>query len=307
MHGQMGVGRAVLAAILSLLSPLGVLADERDFCTSPVVTYASVIERVAPAIVSINLRSPVGLDPSRASRAKGEREEIGAFGSGVIIDPSGLIATTSHGLERNWPITVVLNDQRELDAEIVLTDRRTDLAILRIKGSQDFATVQLGNSDEVRVGDLVLAIGNPYAVGQTVTHGLVSAVGRTQLQINNYEYYIQTDAAINPGSSGGALLDARGRLIGINMAIVSQTRGWQGIGFAVPVNMVAFVADAARRGTDVIRRAWLGAKLVPLDPGTVARLKLNSAIGALVRSVVANSPAEQAGLQVNDVISSIDG
>ena len=307
MHGQMGVGRAVLAAILSLLSPLGVLADERDFCTSPVVTYASVIERVAPAIVSINLRSPVGLDPSRASRAKGEREEIGAFGSGVIIDSSGLIATTSHGLERNWPITVVLNDQREFDAEIVLTDRRTDLAILRIKGSQDFATVQLGNSDEVRVGDLVLAIGNPYAVGQTVTHGLVSAVGRTQLQINNYEYYIQTDAAINPGSSGGALLDARGRLIGINMAIVSQTRGWQGIGFAVPVNMVAFVADAARRGTDVIRRAWLGAKLVPLDPGSVARLKLNSATGALVRSVVANSPAEQAGLQVNDVISSIDG
>ena len=268
MHGQMGVGRAVLAAILSLLSPLGVLADERDFCTSPVVTYASVIERVAPAIVSINLRSPVGLDPSRASRAKGEREEIGAFGSGVIIDSSGLIATTSHGLERNWPITVVLNDQRELDAEIVLTDRRTDLAILRIKESQDFATVQLGNSDEVRVGDLVLAIGNPYAVGQTVTHGLVSAVGRTQLQINNYEYYIQTDAAINPGSSGGALLDARGRLIGINMAIVSQTRGWQ---------------------------------------GTVARLKLNSAIGALVRSVVANSPADQAGLQVSDVISSIDG
>ena len=307
MHGQMGVGRAVLAAILSLLSPLGAFADERDFCTSPIVTYASVISRVAPAIVSINLRSPVGLDPSRASRAKGEREEIGAFGSGVIIDSSGLIATTSHGLERNWPITVVLNDQREFDAEIVLTDRRTDLAILRIKGSQDFATVQLGNSDEVRVGDLVLAIGNPYAVGQTVTHGLVSAVGRTQLQINNYEYYIQTDAAINPGSSGGALLDARGRLIGINMAIVSQTRGWQGIGFAVPVNMVAFVADAARRGTDVIRRAWLGAKLVPLDPGSVARLKLNSATGALVKSVVANSPADQAGLQVSDVISSIDG
>ena len=147
----------------------------------------------------------------------------------MIVDASGLVATASHGLEREWSTKVVLNDKREFDAEIVLTDRRTDIALLRIKGAQDLSAVQFGNSDEVRVGDLVLAIGNPYAVGQTVTHGLVSAMGRTQLQLSNYEYYIQTDAAMNPGSSGGALLDARGRLIGLNTAIVSHkglARDW---------------------------------------------------------------------------------
>ena len=196
---------AAIAIVLPLMS-VGAFASERDLCAAPAFSYANVIERVAPAIVSVYMRSPREPELGRAPRSKGTQEEISSFESGVIVDASGLVATASHGLERDWSTKVVLNDKREFDAEIVLTDRRTDIALLRIKGAQDLSAVQFGNSDEVRVGDLVLAIGNPYAVGQTVTHGLVSAMGRTQLQLSNYEYYIQTDAAMNPGSSGGALL-----------------------------------------------------------------------------------------------------
>ena len=225
----------------------------------------------------------------------------------MIVDSSGLIVTSSHGVEGRGPIKVVLDDSREFDAEIALIDRRTDLAVLRLKGAQDLPVVQLANSDEVRRGDFAIAIGNPLEVGQTITHGIVSAVGRTQIQLNSYEYYIQTDTPLNPGSSGGALLDTTGRLIGITVAIATQTRGWQGIGFAVPANMVSFVLASARNGDKVVRRPWLGAKLKPIEPATASRLGLRLPIGAVIERVIGNSPAANAGLQPDDVIVSVDG
>ena len=155
----------------------------------------------------------------------------------------------------------------------------TIVPILRFcvsQGAQDLPVVQLANSDEVRPGDFALAIGNPLEVGQTITHGIVSAVGRTQIQLNSYEYYIQTDTPLNPGSSGGALLDTTGRLIGITVAIATETRGWQGIGFAVPANMVSFVLTSARNGDKVVRRPWLGAKLKPIAVASAARLGLRT-------------------------------
>ena len=297
---------AALAIILSIVRVDSRATESEGANTTPTLSYAALVERVSPAIVSVYAMAAQE-GGARTQRSKGQPEPIFSFGSGVILDASGLVATANHGLEGDVVIKIALADKREFDAEIVLTDRRTDLALLRMKGAQDLPTVQLGNSDEVRAGDLVIAIGNPYAVGQTVTHGVVSAVGRTGLQLNNYEYYIQTDAAINPGSSGGALLDSRGRLIGINAAIFSQTRGWQGIGFAVPANMVAFVLASARKGDSVVRRPWLGARLVPLDRSSAARVGVPRRAGALVKTVIPDGPAAQGGLQADDVISSIEG
>jgi S1-C subfamily serine protease len=210
-------------------------------------------------------------------------------------------------VEGRGPIRVALNDGREFDAVVVLIDHRTDLAVLRLQGAEDLPVVQLANSDEVRPGDFALAIGNPLEVGQTITHGIVSAVGRTQIQLNSYEYYIQTDTPLNPGSSGGALLDTTGRLIGITVAIATETRGWQGIGFAVPANMVSFVLTSARNGDKVVRRPWLGAKLKPIVVANAARLGLRLPIGAVVERVMSDSPGANAGLQPGDVIVSVDG
>ena len=168
------------------------------------------------------------------------REQVQrSLGSGVIVDAAGLVMTNNHVIEGATEVKVALADKREFEAEIVLKDARTDLAVLRVKdGREQFAAIELGNSDELQVGDVVLAIGNPFGVGQTVTHGIVSALARTQVGITDYQFFIQTDAAINPGNSGGALVDLAGRLVGINTAIFSRSGGSQGIGFAIPVNMV---------------------------------------------------------------------
>lgn len=296
---------AVIAVLLLLSS--GSPEAEPGQCVPAVTSYADVLERVAPAIVSVYTKSTPDLYRAPAAQSRAQEDELVSFGSGVLVDPAGLVATSSHGLRVDSPVKVALADKREFDAEIVLMDRRTDLAVLRLKGAQGLATVEIGDSDKVRVGDFVLAIGNPYGVGQTVTHGLVSAVGRTHLELSEYEYYIQTDAAMNPGSSGGALLDSRGLLIGINTAIVTQTRGWQGIGFAAPANMLSFVLAAAQKGEKLIRRPWLGVKLTSLDAGSAARLGLKQHLGAVVKEVFADSPAARAGLQPDDVLTSVDG
>ena len=169
-----------------------------------------------------------------------------SLGSGVIVDPGGLVVTNNHVIEGADEVKVALADKREFEAEIVLKDPRTDLAVLRIKDSRErFPVIELGDSDGLLVGDVVLAIGNPFAVGQTVTHGIVSAVARTQVGITDYQFFIQTDAAINPGNSGGALVDLSGRLVGINTAIFSRSGGSHGIGFAIPANMVRVVVASA--------------------------------------------------------------
>jgi Do/DeqQ family serine protease len=237
------------------------------------------------------------------------REQVlRSLGSGVIVDPSGLVVTNYHVIEGASEVKVALADKREFDAEVALKDEHSDLAVLRLKGaSERFATLEFGNSDELQVGDVVLAIGDPFGVGQTVTHGIISAVARTQVGISDYRFFIQTDAAINPGNSGGALVDLNGRLAGINTAIYSRSGGSQGIGFAIPANMVRVVVASAKGGSAAVKRPWLGAKLQEITPEIAESLGLKRPSGALVASVLADGPAARAGLKTGDLIVSIDG
>ncbi len=242
------------------------------------LTFAPVVKRVTPAVVNVYAarivenRVPLFDDPIFrrffGGGSGGPQEQVQrSLGSGVIIDSSGLVVTNNHVIENADQIKVALSDKREFDADLVLKDARSDLAVLRIKGSHEkFTAAEFGDSDALQVGDMVLAIGNPFGVGQTVTHGIVSAVARTQVGITDYQFFIQTDAAINPGNSGGALVDIAGRLVGINTAIFSRSGGSQGIGFAIPANMVRAVVASAKGGATVVRRPWLGAKLQAVTP-----------------------------------------
>jgi len=231
-----------------------------------------------------------------------------SLGSGVIVDAGGLVMTNNHVIEGATEVKIALADKREFEAEIVLKDSRTDLAVLRVKdGREQFPAIEIGNSDELQVGDVVLAIGNPFGVGQTVTHGIVSALARTQVGITDYQFFIQTDAAINPGNSGGALVDLSGRLIGLNTAIFSRSGGSQGIGFAIPVNMVKVVVASAKTGGTTVKRPWLGAKLQNVTPDIAEGLGLKRPAGALVATVSERSPAARAGLKTGDLIVAIDG
>jgi Do/DeqQ family serine protease len=203
---------------------------------------------------------------------------------------------------------VSLADKREFEADMVLKDSRSDLAVLRIRAQNErFPALELADSDALEVGDVVLAIGNPFAVGQTVTHGIVSAVARTQVGITDYQFFIQTDAAINPGNSGGALVDLGGRLVGINTAIFSRSGGSQGIGFAIPANMVKVVIASAKSGGSIVQRPWLGARLQTVTPEIAEGLGLKRPSGALIASVTPTSPAARAGLKTSDLIVAIDG
>src|SRR5947209_19497005 len=195
----------------------------------------------------------------------------------------GLVVTNNHVIEGADQVRVSLSDKREFEAEMVLKDARSDLAVLRLKSRNErFAALEFADSDALQVGDLVLAIGNPFAVGQTVTHGIISAVARTQVGITDYQFFIQTDAAINPGNSGAALVDLSGRLVGINTAIFSRSGGSQGIGFAIPANMVRGVIASAQGGSAVVRRPWLGAKLQAVTSEIAESLSLKRPVGALV-------------------------
>ncbi len=284
------------------------------------LSYAPVVQRVAPAVVNVYAakvvenRNPFFDDPFFRRFFGGPnsslpREQVQrSLGSGVIVDPSGLVVTNNHVVEGASEVKVALADKREYEAELVLKDTRSDLAVMRLKGAREkFSALEFGNSDELQVGDVVLAIGDPFGVGQTVTHGIVSALARTQIGITDYQFFIQTDAAINPGNSGGALVDIRGRLIGINTAIFSRSGGSQGIGFAIPANMVRVVVASAMGGGSAVKRPWLGAKLQAVTPEIAEGLGLKRPIGALVGSVAPNSPAARAGLKSGDLILAVDG
>jgi Do/DeqQ family serine protease len=282
------------------------------------LTYAPVVRRVAPAVVNVYAarvvenRMPMFDDPIFRRFFGGggaPREQVQrSLGSGVLVDPSGLIVTNNHVIENADQVKVSLADKREFEADIVLKDQHSDLAVLRIKdGRERFAAIDLADSDALQVGDVVLAIGNPFGVGQTVTHGIVSAVARTQVGITDYQFFIQTDAAINPGNSGGALVDLAGHLVGINTAIFSRSGGSQGIGFAIPANMVRGVIASAQGGSSVVRRPWLGAKLQAVTPDIADSLNLKRPTGALVANVTAKSPAARAGLRAGDLIVAVDG
>jgi Do/DeqQ family serine protease len=279
-------------------------------------SYAPVVKRVAPAVVNVYAarivenRNPFINDPLfRQFFGAVPREQVlRSLGSGVIIDPKGLVVTNYHVIEGASEVKIALADKREFDAEIALKDEHSDLAVLRLKGaSERFPALEFANSDELQVGDVVLAIGDPFGIGQTVTHGIVSAVARTQVGISDYRFFIQTDAAINPGNSGGALVDLAGKLVGINTAIYSRSGGSQGIGFAIPANMVSVVVASARGGSAAVMRPWLGAKLQQVTPEIAESLGLKRPSGALVASVAPGGPAARAGIKTGDVIVSIDG
>src|ERR1700731_1385515 len=282
------------------------------------LSYAPIVQRVQPAVVNVYAakmvqnRNPLLDDPIFRRffgvPGQGPEQMQRSLGSGVMVDPSGLVVTNVHVIEGADEVKVSLSDKREFEAEIILKDPRSDLAILRLKDAKEkFPTLDFANSDELLVGDMVLAIGNPFGVGQTVTHGIISALARTQVGITDYQFFIQTDAAINPGNSGGALVDITGKLAGINTAIFSRSGGSQGIGFAIPANMVRVVVSSAKSGGKAVKRPWLGAKLQAVTPEIAEPLGLRLPSGALVASVVAASPAAKAGLAVSDLIVAIDG
>jgi Do/DeqQ family serine protease len=309
----------VLAGVLAAALPPPAAAQQRVVPSSPAqlqLSFAPVVQHVAPAVVNVYAthvvenNNPFLADPffrqffGGMPRAQVER----SLGSGVIVDATGLVVTNFHVIEGASQVKIALSDKRELDADIVLKDQRSDLAVLRIKGaSERFPTLEFANSDELQVGDVVLAIGDPFGVGQTVTHGIVSAVARTQVGNSDYQFFIQTDAAINPGNSGGALVDVNGRLAGINSEIYSRSGGSEGIGFAIPSNMVRVVVASAQSGSGVVKRAWLGAKLQEVTPDIADSLGLKRPGGALVSSVASGGPAAHAGIKTGDLILSIDG
>ncbi len=230
-----------------------------------------------------------------------------SLGSGVIVDEHGLVVTNFHVVEGMTELRVALADRREFDAEVVLRDPRSDLAMLQILADENFPALELGDSEALEVGDIVLAIGNPFGVGQTVTQGIVSALARTQVGISDYQFFIQTDAAINPGNSGGALLDMNGQVVGINTAIYSRSGGSHGIGFAIPAAMVHAVVESARIGADRVRRPWLGAAVQEVTPDIAESVGLARPSGVLVTNVIDDSPADRAGLRRGDIIRAVEG
>ena len=319
---------AFLAAIAALpllaLSPASALEAPRavpQSRTEALLSFSPVVKRAQPAVVNVyasraaqkQARNPLFDDPvfrqffGEDSGGHPGGQSAQSLGSGVIVDATGLVITNHHVIEGMTEVKVALSDKREFEAEIVLRDPRTDLAVLRLKGGKDFPVLELGDSDQLEVGDLVLALGNPFGVGQTVTQGIVSALARTQVGVSDYGFFIQTDAAINPGNSGGALVDLNARLIGVNSMIFSKSGGSVGIGFAIPVNMVKIVIGAARGGVKQVHRPWLGATLQGVSKEIADSLGLERASGALVAAVQDKSPAAEAGLKRSDIITGIDG
>ncbi len=286
-------------------------------------SYAPIVKKAAPSVVNIYstrivhqqlMRNPLLNDPffrqffgdqvPNNERERTRKEQ--SLGSGVVISPDGYILTANHVVEGADEVKVAIDDgKKEYTAKVIGTDPPTDVAILKID-AKNLSAITLADSDQLEVGDIVLAIGNPFGVGQTVTMGIVSALGRSGLGFNGYEDFIQTDAAINPGNSGGALVDAEGRLVGINTAIISRSGGNQGIGFAVPINIARHVMERLISGGKIMR-GYLGVFPQDISPGLAEQFNLPDQNGALVGDVLPNSPAEKAGIKPGDVITEFDG
>jgi Do/DeqQ family serine protease len=311
------VRRFCLLAALAAVSLLSQRAAGQDRVVPPSsealrMSYAPIVRRVTPAVVTVSAaktvenRNPLMNDPFFRrffGPQFGMPNEQRSLGSGAIVDSSGLVVTNNHVVDGADQVKVSLADKREFAVDIVLKDPRTDLAVLRIKdGKERFPVLDFSNSDELQVGDVVLAVGNPFAVGQTVTHGIVSALARTQVGVSDYQFFIQTDAAINPGNSGGPLVDMTGKVVGINTAIFSRSGGSQGIGFAIPANMVRIVVASAKSGGGAVKRPWLGANLQAVTPDLSREFDLKRPAGAVVTNVTEGSPAAKAGLKPGDVI-----
>jgi len=287
------------------------------------LSFAPVAKNAAPAVVNIYAsrkvrapRSPLFDDPffrhffgdprqGGGNRAPERMQK--SLGSGVIVSSDGVVLTNNHVINDADEIRVSLSDRREFDAELILKDERTDLAVLKLEtDGEEFPTIQFADSDELEVGDLVLAIGDPFGVGLTVTQGIVSALARTQVGITDYRFFIQTDAAINPGNSGGALVNMKGHLVGINTAIYSRSGGSLGIGFAIPANMARLIVDSALAGGG-IERPWFGASMQAVTSDIADGLGLDRPCGALITRVIEGSPADDAGFRAGDLILAIAG
>ena len=315
---------ALIATALAFLLPFAIAQAQRKAPPpsreAAIHSFAPIVKTAAPAVVNVFVSSKVKSAASElandpffgrffAERFGMPRERMqNSLGSGVIVSPDGVVVTNTHVIKSSGAaeIRIVLADKREFDAKIILQDDKADIAVLRIEGGDGhFAYLELDNSDDLEVGDLVLAIGNPFGVGQTVTQGIVSALARTEVGKSDAQVFIQTDAAINPGNSGGALIGMSGRLVGINTSIYSGTGASHGIGFAIPSNLVRVYVDSALSGRK-IERPWLGAKLDTVTRDIAEGLGLARVAGALVARVYDKGPAAEAGLQTGDIIIAVD-
>ncbi|MCS3839280.1 serine protease DegS [Pseudomonas sp. JAI111] len=280
------------------------------------VSYADAVTIAAPSVVNLYTTKvinkpnhPLFEDPQFrrffGDNSPKQKRMESSLGSGVIMSPEGYLLTNNHVTSGADQIVVALKDGRETLARVIGSDPETDLAVLKID-LKNLPSITVGRSDNIRIGDVALAIGNPFGVGQTVTMGIISATGRNQLGLNNYEDFIQTDAAINPGNSGGALVDANGNLTGINTAIFSKSGGSQGIGFAIPIKLAMEVMKSIIEHGQVIR-GWLGIEVQPLSQELAESFGLSGRPGIVVAGIFRDGPAQKAGLQLGDVILSIDG
>jgi serine protease Do len=318
--------RLLIALVFMCVSLLGAAAQAETAVPKSQgqmqLSFAPVVKTTAPAVVNVYSKTLVTQDTQlglfndpffrqffgdRGNFRRPRKQAENSLGSGVIVDSSGLIVTNNHVIRGGTDIRVVLADKREFEAKLLLADERSDLAVLKIDvGEEELAALPFGDSDNLEVGDLVLAIGNPFGVGQTVTSGIVSALARTQVGISDYQFFIQTDAAINPGNSGGALVNLAGELVGINTAIFSRSGGSIGIGFSIPSNMVKTVVLSAESGKK-IQRPWSGASLQDVTADIAESLGLARPEGALVASLHPESPLLAAGLEQGDVVLALDG
>jgi len=305
----------VLAALLLAAAPLSAQLPALEPDERGLPTLAPVLEDVTPAVVNISVvsRAPASQNPLfqdpffRRFFDLPEPRPQRSAGSGVVVDArNGYVITNHHVIQNADQVVVRLKDRREFEAELVGSDPATDIAVLKIEPLEDVPSLPLGDSDELKVGDFVVAVGNPFGLGQTVTSGIVSALGRSGLRVEGYEDFIQTDAPINPGNSGGALVNLRGELVGVNTAIIGPAGGNVGIGFAVPINMARAVMDQLIEFGEV-RRGRLGVLVQDLTPDLAEALGIPHREGAVITQVEEGSPAERAGLQAGDVVIAANG
>ncbi|MER8778334.1 DegQ family serine endoprotease [Mesorhizobium sp. M0977] len=278
------------------------------------LSFAPLVKQTAPAVVNVyasqtaKVTSPFDGDPFfEEFFGRSQPRAQSSLGSGVLVDPTGVVVTNFHVVKDADQVKVATADGREFDSKVLLKDETLDLAVLKISSDKPFPVIAIGDSDALEVGDLVLAIGNPFGVGQTTTSGIISAVARSHIGVSDSSFFIQTDAAINPGNSGGALVNMGGQLIGINTAIYSRSGGSIGIGFAIPSNMVRAFADAAKAGLDFFERPYVGAEFEEVTPQIAESLGMDKPAGSLVSSVEEAGPAAKAGLKPGDVVLSLNG
>ncbi|WP_407646490.1 DegQ family serine endoprotease [Henriciella aquimarina] len=324
---------ALLAIVVSPLFPAGAAGaqeapattQEANFFTGEKrvprsqaeieLSYAPLVKEVSPSVVNVYSRkvvrqraSPFANDPVFRQFFGQPSEQVqNSLGSGVIVSEDGVIVTNNHVVNGADELLVVLSDRREYEAELILADERTDLAVLRIDTEgEPLPTIAYADTRDTEVGDIVLAIGNPFGVGQTVTTGIISATARTDVGVSDYSFFLQTDAAVNPGNSGGALVNTRGELVGINSAIFSRSGGSNGIGFAIPAEMVKRVVDAAVNEGRIVR-PWLGLKAQSVTYDIAKAQGLDRPLGVMVTEVFDDGPADEAGLKRGDLVTEIDG